>query len=455
MHALLVAGKTVFEIVEADVQSGYQLVQKIVAALEAAFNLAHDALITVLKAIDQLGRTLGELISFLATKAYDVVKRGIEALLEIGKTVGNILAQALSFGVTLLTNTAKALIELGHTALEILQTAITRPGSLFTQIVQSLTNLGRSLASLFDEVINAGASLGGRVGPYVGTTMGESMAFERAAEGAPLSLDEAAAGSYLKAIQSALRIQGPAVAYATACAAGNYAIGAGAEAVRTGLVDLAIAGGVDAFSRIAMAGFSRSRAMTPDFCRPFDAERQGMQLGEAAAFLILEREEAARARRAHVYASVIALSLSCDAYHPIAPRPDGSGMAAAMRHALEAGRVKSEDIGFICAHGSGTSASDAAEAAALHAVFPHRPPVAGVKGALGHSLGAATAVEAVITAPALFYKTLPPTTHLRQLDPGMHIDVVRQAREVPGLQWALNCGYAFGGLNSALLMGAL
>lgn len=305
-----------------------------------------------------------------------------------------------------------------------------------------------------EAVRHAGVKLNGRVGIYVGTTMGESLAFERAAEGQPFVLEQAAASAYPHALQQALGVEGPAYAYGTACAAGNYAIGAAAEAVRLGRVDAAIAGGVDAFSRIAMVGFSRSRAMSPERCRPFDAERKGMQLGEAAAFVVIEREDAAQKRGAQIYAAVTTLGLSCDAYHATAPRPDGTGMAAAMFNAMYQGKIATDEIGFICAHGSGTRVSDATEALAIHSVFPHKPPVSGFKGALGHSLGAATAVEAVITALALHRRTLPPTANLRQLDPEMQIDVVSEARETPRLRWALNCGYAFGGLNSALLMEA-
>ncbi|MCU7927407.1 MAG: hypothetical protein KZQ97_13310 [Candidatus Thiodiazotropha sp. (ex Dulcina madagascariensis)] len=127
--------------------------------LEAAFNLAKDALITVLKAIDQLSRTLAELLEWLATKTYDIVKRGVEALLEIGKSIGNILSQMLQFTYTLIRSSVQALLELGKTLIEILEAAVTRPGDLFNQIVRSMRDLGNSLAELFDEVVDAGADL--------------------------------------------------------------------------------------------------------------------------------------------------------------------------------------------------------------------------------------------------------------------------------------------------------
>jgi len=313
-----------------------------------------------------------------------------------------------------------------------------------------------AIAAIHAALNDASAPLDNRLGIFVGTTMGESALFEQAAEtGHTVDLTAASASVYPRAILSALGIRGISRAYGNACAAGNYSIGVAADMLRRRRIDVAIAGGVDAFSRIAMLGFSRSRAMTPDICAPFDADRRGMQLGEAAAFLVLERLDDARSRGARIYAGVNSLGLASDAYHATAPRPDGSGMATAMRMALARGRVAAEDVGFICAHGSGTRASDAAEAAAITGSFDHRPVVASYKGALGHSLGAATAVEAAITALALCKRIVPPTTNTVKVDPTMDIDLALASRPLPELRYALNCGYAFGGLNSALLMEAL
>lgn len=344
----------------------------------------------------------------------------------------------------------------------------------------------------------AGLPPGTRTGVFVGTTMGESAGFEgagaaaaragRAGGGerghgaAPAATDGARAASgsgtdsaggggagggprldlegwtgqaFAAAVAAALGLDGPQRTYGTACAAGNYAIGAAADAVRSGEVAAALAGGVEPFSRIAMLGFARLRAMAAGLCRPFDAARSGMQLGEAAAFLLLEREGTARARGAPVLAAVHGLGLSGDAYHPTAPRPDGSGMAAAMERALAQAGIAPADVGWVCAHGTGTQRSDAAEALALHRVFGDRPPpVSGLKGALGHTLGAATAVEAVASVLALRDGLLPPTANLERADPDLDLDVVARPREAPGLRWTVSCGYAFGGLNSALLLEA-
>lgn len=313
-----------------------------------------------------------------------------------------------------------------------------------------------AIAAARAAVNDSGGTLDSRVGVFVGTTMGESARFEYAAQTKTIvNLKFASAEVYPRAILQALNVNGLAYAYGTACAAGNYAIGAAARLIKRGKIDVAIAGGVDAFSRIAMVGFSRSRAMSPDYCRPFDSERQGMQLGEASAFLMLEREDRALKRGARIYAAINALGLASDAYHATAPRPDGSGMATAMRSALARSGVCADAVDFICAHGSGTRASDDAEAQAISEIFPNRPVVAAYKGALGHSLGASTAVEAVITALALNNLIIPPTVNTVAVDSAMPIDVaIGQPRVMTQLRFALNCGYAFGGMNSALLMEA-
>lgn len=293
-------------------------------------------------------------------------------------------------------------------------------------------------------------------GLYVGSTMGESAIFEAAATGTDgLDLDGGSAATFARHLAGELAIGGPQRSYGTACAAGNYAIGAAANAIRRGRIDRAIAGGVDPFSRIAMLGFARVRAMSNERCRPFDAERRGMQLSEGAAFLVLERESAARRRGARVHGAIGALGLSGDAHHPTAPRPDGAGPANAMAAALRSQSLNCRDIGWVNAHGTGTPASDGAEAAAIATAFgTRRMPVSSLKGAFGHCMGAATAIEAAMTVVALQRRLLPPTVGVRTVDPALGIDVVREPRPAPQLHWALNCGYAFGGLNSALLIGA-
>jgi 3-oxoacyl-[acyl-carrier-protein] synthase II len=175
-----------------------------------------------------------------------------------------------------------------------------------------------------------------------------------------------------------------------------------------------------------------------------------MTLGEGAGFVVLQRRADAGSARA----VVAGLGLSADAHHPTAPREDGSGMAAAMRAALSASGLMPSDIGWVSAHGTGTPRSDAAESLALHTVFGDTPPpVSSVKGALGHALGAATALEAVLSVRSLEAGMLVPNAGVAQVDPALDVDVVVTAREAHGLDWVLSCGYAFGGLNSALVLG--
>jgi 3-oxoacyl-[acyl-carrier-protein] synthase II len=319
---------------------------------------------------------------------------------------------------------------------------------------------GRAMALRATAAALADGGLGdgerAEAGVFIGSTMGESAAFELVAEGGAADLDDASVGTFADCVAAQLGSSGPRRAYGTACAAGNYAIGAAARAVAKGRVDFALAGGVDPFSRIAMLGFARSRAMSNDRCRPFDRNRRGMQLGEGAAMFVLERESTARERGATVRAVIGGLGLSGDAHHPTAPRPDGSGIAAAIDAALAAGEVALADVGWVNAHGTGTQPSDAAEAAAVATVFgaTSGPPVSSLKGALGHCMGAASAIEAALTVIALETGMIAPSVGCVERDDALPIDVVEAPRPAPAMRWALNCAYAFGGLNSALLIGA-
>ncbi len=290
-------------------------------------------------------------------------------------------------------------------------------------------------------------------GVFLGSTMGESAAFEAKAKGESIDVHQYSCQSFATYIHRKLGITGPKLAFGTACAAGNYAIGYGARQLAAKKVDVAIVGGVDPFSRIAMAGFSRSRAMSSNgYCRPYDEQRAGMILGEGAAFLILEREEDARARSAKVLAKIGALGLSCDAYHPTAPQPEGKGIEVAIRQALAEANLAPESIGWVCGHGSGTKSSDLAESKALTSVFGEGMPVAAYKGAVGHTLGAATAIETVICILALQTGSLPPTTLLEKQDENLSIHAVNEVF-FHQADYAFNCGYAFGGLNAALIIG--
>jgi 3-oxoacyl-[acyl-carrier-protein] synthase II len=315
---------------------------------------------------------------------------------------------------------------------------------------------GRSLAVAAAEqaVAAAGITLPPDTGVFVGSTIGESLAFELAAEGRRLRLDDYPVSSFAHGIRRRFGLDGVTEAVGTACAAGNYAVGAAVAALREDRVPVALAGGIEPFSRLAMVGFSRSRAMATDACRPFDRRRNGMVLGEGAAVFVLERAERALDRGVRPLAEVVSLGLSADAYHPTAPEPSGEGMARAMRAALDLACLGTREIHWVNAHGSGTRASDTAEAAALHAVFgPRLPLVSGSKGALGHALGAASALELAICVQGLLHQTVPPTPGHAEADAPR--GVACSSAAVPGrVRVVMNNAFAFGGLNSALILRA-
>ena len=316
---------------------------------------------------------------------------------------------------------------------------------------------GRALAIAAAEqaVFAAGIELPPRrTGVFIGSTLGESEAFERAAQGADIDVAGFGVASFGDGIRARFGLHRPSESLATACAAGNYAVGAALAALRASRIDVALSGGAEPFSRLAMVGFSRSRAMASDACRPFDARRSGMLLGEGAAMFVLERADAALRRGALPLAEVVALGLSCDAHHPTAPKPDGSGMRAAMQAALDAAAVSAAQVDWVNAHGTGTRASDAAEAIALRDLFgPLLPPVSASKGALGHALGAAAAIELAICIEGLRAQTVPPTAGHEQPDPDGGLACTRAATPTR-LRWVMNNAFAFGGLNSALLLRA-
>lgn len=313
-----------------------------------------------------------------------------------------------------------------------------------------------ALAAAAQAIAHSGAPLPSDAAVCVGSTLGESAAFEQVAEGrdpsGAIDLGDHGVASFTAALHDRHAPDGPQQSLATACAAGNYAIGAALDALRAGRVTRALAGGVEPFSRLSLVGFSRSRAMALRHCQPFDAQRSGMLLGEGAAMFVLERADAALARGAMPLAEVVSLGLSCDAWHPTAPLADGLGMRRAMQSALDQAGIAPRDVDWVNAHGSGTRASDAAEARALHALFgPRMPAVSGSKGALGHALGASSALELAICVLGLQAQTVPPTAGHGQADPDCAIACTRAPEPRP-ITWALNNAFAFGGLNSALLL---
>ena len=247
---------------------------------------------------------------------------------------------------------------------------------------------------------------------------------------------------------------GPCFAVASACSSAAQAIGIGLHLIRSGLVDRAIVGGTeDCITNSTMLAWEALRVLTPDACRPFSKGRNGMVIGAGAAVFILEEAEFSRARGAEALAEIAGYGTSADAKDPV--RPDAHGAAASMRYALADAAVDAEAIDYVNSHGTGTTANDATESEALRLVFGNRLstlPVSSTKPIHGHALGAAGALELVVTIGAIRENVAPPTINWREADAKCPVDAVpNKARPMP-IRTALTNSFAFGGINASLVV---
>lgn len=262
-----------------------------------------------------------------------------------------------------------------------------------------------------------------------------------------------------------LSARGPRATFMTACSSSALSISQGRDLILLGHADVAICGGAEGLCPLTTAGFSALRATSPELCRPFDRDRKGLNLGEGAAVLILESGEHARRRGARIYARLIGTGLSCDAYHMTAPQPEGAGALLAMRAACRDAGLSPTAIGYVNAHGTGTPHNDAAETAALRQLLgEHTPrvPLSSIKSLLGHTLGAAGAIEAVASVLSIVHGVLPPTAQLQTPDPAfvspgsdaVEFDFIMGATRQARPDFVLSNSFAFGGNNAALLFAA-
>jgi 3-oxoacyl-[acyl-carrier-protein] synthase II len=250
---------------------------------------------------------------------------------------------------------------------------------------------------------------------------------------------------------------GPVSTVSVACASGAAALGLGAEWIRSGDADLVLAGGADSISPFVFSGFDALRALSTTAARPFDVARDGLTLGEGAGFLLLEEEEHARRRGAVILARLSGYGSASDGQHMTRPDPEGRGLVRAIEAALlRAGRTAS-DVGFVSAHGTGTTFNDAMEEAALAHVLgalARSVPVNGIKGAIGHTLGAAGALEAILSVLVLARQLVPPTAGHAASRADSPLAIVSGRRLVPvrPVVVALSTSAAFGGTNAALVL---
>lgn len=253
-------------------------------------------------------------------------------------------------------------------------------------------------------------------------------------------------------IAKELTLSGPNFIFSTACAAGNYAIGYGYDLIRLNRADIILSGGSDPFSRISFTGFNQFSAVAPEKCQPFDKNRKGMMVAEGSGILVLESLENALKRNVHIYAEILGYGLSCDAQHMT--QPSVEGISQCMIKAMGASSIKRADVDYISAHGTGTLANDRTECAAIKEVFGHlykKIPVSSIKSMLGHTMGAASALEAIACALAVKNDIIPPTINFETPDPECDIDCVPNEARKHVVKIALNNSYAFGGNNASVV----
>jgi 3-oxoacyl-(acyl-carrier-protein) synthase len=276
------------------------------------------------------------------------------------------------------------------------------------------------------------------------------------ARGAPAPDPRRALGALLpcthaETVGRRLGLHGPRETIVMACSSGAASLATAAELIASGAAPAALAGGVDAITRICFMGFNALKLIAPEPCRVFDRDRKGMSIGEGAAWLTLESLEHARARGARPYAELAGHATTTDAYHPTAPRPDGSGMVAAMQAALGRSGLDPGAVDYVNAHGTGTPQNDRIEAQALRQVFGDGGVlVSSNKSQIGHTMAAAGSLEALATVLALTHGLVPATVNLVTPDPEIPFDCVAGVPRPMPIEVALSNSFGFGGQNVTL-----
>jgi 3-oxoacyl-[acyl-carrier-protein] synthase-1 len=247
-------------------------------------------------------------------------------------------------------------------------------------------------------------------------------------------------------VRAALGLQGPAFVVSTACSSSAKVFAAAARMIGAGIVDAAVVGGVDSLCMTTLYGFKSLELVSSDICRPFDAHRNGLSIGEAAAFALVQREPQ------QVQAWLLGAGESSDGHHMSSPHPEGAGAAAAMRGALAQAGLQPQDVDYLNLHGTGTPGNDAAEAMAVHAVFGNTLPCSSTKGYTGHTLGAAGALEAAVCVLALQHGFMPAGLNVTTPDPTLQVLYLHEPRQQP-LRVVASNSFGFGGSNASLVFG--
>ncbi len=255
-------------------------------------------------------------------------------------------------------------------------------------------------------------------------------------------------------IAQRFELQGIKSTITTACSSSANAMGYAHDAIAAGFADVIVTGGSDVLARLTYGGFNSLRSVDPEPCRPFDRERKGLSIGEAAGILIFEEWERARRRGATILAEFLGYGVTSDAYHMTAPDPSGAAGGRTVKTALAAARVNAEDVDYVNAHGTATPQNDSAETAALKDGLGERAreiPISSIKSMIGHCLCASGAIEAVATVMTVREGKIPPTIHYENPDPACDLDCVPNSAREGRVDVALSDSFAFGGNSSVVV----
>lgn len=295
-----------------------------------------------------------------------------------------------------------------------------------------------------------------RFAVVLGTGMGDSGLHEQwHADGYPTGSQWVPTFAPASALAAALGAGGVATSVSNACAASGFGVSLAADLIRSGEADVVVAGGAEAYSRVALGCFNRLGAVDAQRCRPFDLHREGTVFGEGAAILVLESAAHAKARGASgAYARVAGAGWSCDAHHTTAPEPEGTQIVRAMRAALADAGVPADAVGCVVPHGTGTQLNDIVESVALHQVLgsaAQETPLYSLKGLIGHTGGAAGALAALAAALILRHRSVPPNVAAGAQDPECKVTLPATRTPLSGSCVLVNA-YAFGGNNVSLAL---
>ncbi len=252
--------------------------------------------------------------------------------------------------------------------------------------------------------------------------------------------------------QAVCGFSAPSQIIANACASGTNAIGHAFGLIRAGRHQRILCGGYDAISELVYVGFDSLQASTAEKIRPFDKSRTGLVLGEGAAILALEELESARRRNAPILAEVTGYGISTDNHHLTQPHPSGIGPRLAMERALASARKLPENVDYINAHGTATTFNDATEGLAISQIFGDRTPVSSTKSMMGHSLGAAGAIEAVFSVLAIQHQFLPPNINYQEADPAWSVNIVANEAREARVSCVVSNSFGFGGTNASIVL---